>query len=146
MTTLYLDSSALAKAYIDEVGTERVIRLVAASEKRVISRLASVEITAACARREKAGLMSAEQLQQVLLALEEECKSTYEVVELGGAVMSRAAWVARTRALRAADAIQLACALVAAGDSQSDFVFVCADCELLEAARLERLTVLDPTV
>lgn len=142
----FLDSSALVKRYIDEQGTPVVIRLMTESDSIVVSRLAWVEVTSACARRVRARLMTDDQFEQVALVLEREIREVFEVIELGGAVMNRAVQLARSRALRAADAIQLACAQVACGEraENSSICFVSADQELNEAARSEGMIVLDP--
>jgi len=68
------------------------------------------------------------------------------VIELGGATITRSIDLIRVHALRAADGIQLACALIAASESATnrEFLFVSADVELNAAAEKEGLTVLDP--
>ncbi len=146
MAAAFLDSSALAKRYIDEEGTSAVVAVIERAEPPVVSRLAFVEVTSACARRVRAGHMNESQFDQVTLALERDFREVYAVIELGGAVMSRAAQLARGRYLRAADAIQLACAMIAAGQRPAGtlFEFVSADDELNAAAANEGLTVVNP--
>ena len=46
--------------------------------------------------------------------------------------------------LRASDAIQLAACLTLSGEARESLTFVCADRNLLTAARLEGLAVLNP--
>ena len=55
MSACYLDTSALAKWYIDEPGTESFERFVREIEVAVISRLTMVELRCLLARRRRAG-------------------------------------------------------------------------------------------
>ena len=144
MPTCFLDSSALAKRYLDEPGTARVIELFDSGAQIIVSRLAQVEIASAVVRRARAGGLSAELQELVLRALDEDLRSSLRVVELSGAVVSRAVDVVRRHGLRAADAIQLACALVSRDDPTSAR-FVCSDVELCHAAAREGFSVVDPS-
>jgi hypothetical protein len=146
MAHCFLDSSALVKRYIDEAGTRRVLEIIESSDRLIVSSLARVEITAALVRRARRGGLSEDHLHDILAALETELREVFEVMELSAAIMTRATDLVRTHALRAADAIQLASALVAMGgpSKASDFTFVSADAELNAAARQEGLNVADP--
>jgi len=88
-----------------------------------------------------------EQWDAVVSALATDFHESLEVVELGGGVMSRAADLARVHALKAGDAIQLACALTARSGASPETVLtvVSADRELNSAAQREGLETLDPT-
>jgi hypothetical protein len=138
MRACFLDSSALAKRYLEEPGTPRVLDLLEMA-RIVVSRLALVEIASAAARRARAGGLAPDVRDGVLSALEDDLR-TFHVVELSPAVLTRAVGVCRAHTLRASDAIQLACALVAGGD----LLFVSSDRELNSAAEVEGFEVLDP--
>ena len=146
MARIFLDSSALVKRFILEEGTPRVLELLQAAEPVVVSRLAMVEVACTIVRRTKAGDIATEHLDSVLQTLDSDFRTRFDVIELGGATMMRALDVARTHGLRAADAIQLACALVAKGGQPGspELVFVSSDTELNAAAEAENLSVLDP--
>lgn len=78
--------------------------------------------------------------------MENEFRTRFDVIELGSAVIGRSVDLLRVHTLRAADAIQLACALMAVGTSRTDveFFFLSSDVELNAAAETEGLTVVDP--
>ncbi len=70
----------------------------------------------------------------------------FQVLELTRAPIARAAELARRHFLRAADAIQLAAALIsAAGHESGSLTVVSSDRELNAASEGEGLSVLDPT-
>ena len=114
----------------------------------VISRLTTVETTSALVRRSRAGDFSGEELTTALRLFEDDVTRHFRVVELGGAAMLRANLLIHRHALRASDAIQLACALMARGapPAGGDFTLVSSDRELNDAARAEKMDVLDPTL
>lgn len=72
----------------------------------------------------------------------------FEVLEFDDRIISRAIELAKTRALRAADAIQLACALLSREElaAATDFYLVSADDELNSAASTEGLQVENPNL
>jgi predicted nucleic acid-binding protein len=61
--------------------------------------------------------MTVAQLDPVLRELDREMSQTFEVIELERAVMDCATQLAQAHALRAADAVQLACAIHARRDA-----------------------------
>ena len=63
-------------------------------------------------------------------------------IQATSVVQGRALRVLRVHPLRAADALQLAAALVAVNDAPQHFPLVCADARLAEAARKEGFLVL----
>jgi predicted nucleic acid-binding protein len=109
----FLDSSALLKRYRDEVGTSMSLNFFAKFAALFVARLAHVEVTSAIVRRGREPGNTPELIATALAALDREMREIYEVVEIEGGVIPRAIDLARTRHLRAADAIQLACALLA---------------------------------
>jgi predicted nucleic acid-binding protein len=146
MQLCFLDASALAKCYLLEAGTARVVELMGRADRIVISRWSLVEVASAAARRARAGDVAPVLLERLLQSLDEESRSAFAVVEVGGAAIARAMDAVRKHALRAADAIQLACALISRGDmgSRVSFVFVSSDRELNDAAAAEGLSIVDP--
>lgn len=146
MARFFLETSALAKRYILEEGTPRVSQLVESGDSLLVSRLALVEVASAAVRRTRAGDIAEDALTGLLQTLDDDFRRRFEVVELGGGTMSRSVDLIRVHALRAADGIQLACALIAAGSpgASSELMFVSSDRELNAAAETEGMTVLDP--
>lgn len=146
MPGYFLDSSALVKRYVEEPGTGRVLELLSPARRLIVSRLATVEVSSAIVRRARRIGLRDEEVEPVLDALESEVRERFEVVELGTPVLTRAIDLVRVHALRAADAIQLACALIARGEptTGADFALVSSDAELNAAAQQESLAVIDP--
>jgi hypothetical protein len=90
MPTFFLDSSALVKRYVDEIGTDRVLALVTQPGRLVVSRLAFVEVTAAVSRRRRAGGISSEQCEEILAVLDQDFEDRFEAVDLTSAVITEA--------------------------------------------------------
>ena len=143
----FLDSSALLKLYREETGSRWMFDLSRTSDRLVVARLAHVEVTSAIIRRRREPGNRPEQAAEALAALDREMTEIFEVIELEGPVISRAIDLAKARALRAADAIQLACALLShPGLPGSEYCLVSADAELNAAALSEGLHVENPNL
>ncbi len=143
----YLDTSAMAKLYVAESGSPYMLSLLESVPTGgvVISRLSVVEVASALVRRSRHGEIGEQALHTALRLLDEDT-AVFQIIELGGATMSRAISLVREHGLRAADAIQLACALLARGErgKEDGLTLVSADQELNGAAEQEGLTVLNP--
>jgi len=147
MASFFFDSSALLKRYILEPGTNEVIQLLQEDHQIGVSRFAHVEVTATIVRRAKGGDIEKDDASEVLDAFEDEFRARFNVTEVNGPTLTRAVDLVRTYALKAADAIQLACLLAAAsGVRRDEFTFVCSDTALNAAAKSEGIRVLDPTI
>lgn len=148
MAQYFLDSSALLKRYRRESGSAWVLDLSVVSDRLVVSRLAQVEITAAIVRRGKQSSQSRSTIMSALATLETDMAKVYQVVEFSDALIARAIQLAKAHALRAADAIQLACALESRPEpaTAAEFYLVSADDELNAAALAEGLQVENPNL
>ncbi len=138
----YIDSSALVKRYIDETGSDQVRILVAADNRIVVSWLAMPEVLSAVVRRGK-GTQSEEEMKR----FREQLHSDFErflVVDVSDSAVLETERLILRHGLRGADSIHLSTALWAARTLAAPVLFVASDRELLEAARGERMTVLDP--
>lgn len=100
-----------------------------------------VEIASALARREREGSLSADEVSGALGTLRRLAESWHEIVP-SDAVRRMAERLLRNHPLRAADSLQLAAALIAAGDDPGSLELVCLDDRLGAAARREGFTVL----
>lgn len=98
--------------------------------------LSSVEISSALERRSREGMLGAADRQVALDTLAELAGVWTEITAVGP-VRERACRLLAVHSLRAADALQLAAALVAAGDRPAGHEFVCADARLAAAAGRE---------
>lgn len=80
-----------------------------------------------------------------LATLDRDVRESYEVVDLGASTLARAVDLVRIHALRGADSIQLACALLSrGGDASENLIFVGSDRELNKAASAEGFPIIDP--
>ena len=125
----YFDTSALAKLYLAEDGSDQAMALFDAAEVAIVNALAFVEVRAALAAAVRAGRLEAEALAAAKADLH-ILAETFVVVDPGG-VLDAAADAAERFGLRAYDAVHLATALAVAAD---DLVFVCWDADLAAAA------------
>ena len=135
MTLRYWDASALVPLCVAEPSSATLRRL-ALTGSIITWCLSPVEIVSAIERRSRQGALSAPARDAALKNLAELAESWTEITALA-AVRQRAVRVLAIHALRAADALQLAAALLAAGDQPSRCEFVCVDARLREAAARE---------
>ena len=98
-------------------------------------------MAAALARREREGVRTADEIATALVAARALGKSWHEIVA-SDAVRRTAERLPRTHPLPAADALQLAAALIAADHDPTSLEIVCLDERLKVAARREGFTVL----
>lgn len=146
MSCYFLESTAFAKLFVQEPGTDALIRLMEAVEdnRKLIAACAPLEVYSAIRRRERAGDISAENATVALEILRLE--SARMVQEpLNPAVLEAARQLLDRSTLRWPDALQLGAALVARDMFQgTEIVFVSASLKLLEAAKAEGFHALDP--
>lgn len=142
MPILYFDASALVKLLLDEPGSDLAAELWDTADAVVASRLAHAEVCAALAAAERHGDLT-RAAATAALARWDELWSAVRAVELTRAVERGAGRLARTHALRGADAVHLASALaVAAGN----VVLVGWDRRLAAAAEAAGLRVAPATL
>ena len=144
----YLETSALVKLYVREIGTERLHRLVSAPDPHqfAILAIARVELRSAVRRRERAGDIDGETTTELLDTFELHLETLYVRQAVTDAVLDLACTVIDRYPLRGYDALQLAGCLILSSSAPSAPVFVCADQQLLRAADTEGLVWLDPTI
>jgi uncharacterized protein len=141
----FWDSSALIPLVVDEPASSTARALLGSGGVPAVWWASAVECVSVLERRRRAGQLKAEQRNQAELLLG-QLAGTWAEVQPSQAVRERAIRLLRSSDLRAADALQLAAALVWAEDQPSDRVFVCLDERLREAALVSGFTVLpDPT-
>ncbi len=146
MIFYYLDAGAWVKRYYQETGTYWVQQLFADGETLTCASLGVVEVTATLARKAKAREINRKQLTQKVRELDEDW-SRFVQIHLSFEAVTQAREVAQQQALRGADAIHLASALVLRSrfvEAEDQLVFVVADRQLKEAARSAGLHVADP--
>jgi predicted nucleic acid-binding protein len=144
----YLDSSALVKLYIREVGTERMLALAGrkAGHQLTVLSLAQVEVRSAFRKRQRAGEMSGRLADELLGAFQRHLESRFVRQALTDAILDLACELLDRHKLTSFDALQLAgyfAVKVAAGREVP--ALVSADRELLVAAQAEGIPVVDPS-
>ena len=145
MPVYFVDSSTLVKRYRHEAGSERVTQLLNSAERLVASRLTHVEVSAAIARRARTTGIPMVELTRVFATIDRDLRDSFDVVELDALVVEQALSLTRKHGLRAADALQLSCAILAMREMSQDFIVLASDQELNAAAMSEGMWVVDPT-
>lgn len=153
MRIVYLDSSALVKAYTFEAGTDRVKAVIKSATMAnptvlaVVCDIAQVEIVSAIARKQREGSIApglAKKLRAQVEAHFTTDPKPYLIVH-ASSVLADAAAHTTTYGLKSLDAIQLAAALAARYRAPfgAEFKFYCADAKLCAAARAENFDVIE---
>lgn len=150
MAVYYLDTSAIAKRYVPEIGSAWV-RNLCSVETVVLSSLVIVEFATMLARRVREGSISASERDAIQDMFDEDLVS-YLLVDIDRTVLDTASSLAQSAPanipLRALDAIHtgtmrgVANSMQARGSSEP--VFVSADTRLLAAAQWAGFTTDNP--
>lgn len=146
MSCYFLESTAFAKLFVQEPGTDALIRLMESVEdnRKLIAASAPLEVYAAIRRRARSGGISPEDATSALDILRIEAARMVQE-PLNPAVLEAARQLVDRTELRWPDALQLGAAIVAREMFQgTEIIFVSASPHLLEAARTEGFNVLDP--
>jgi predicted nucleic acid-binding protein len=109
----FVDSSALVKRYVQEDGTAWLRRLTRRSTGRRIylSRINTVEVAAAVARRRKGRKLTAAKASSILYRFRQHLAGRYTLMEISPALLDDAMRLANAHSLRAYDAVQAAAVL-----------------------------------
>jgi hypothetical protein len=146
VTCYFLESTAFAKLFVQEPGTEALIRLMEAVEdnRKLIAASAPLEVYAAIRRRERAGDISSQDAAAAFEILRIEAARMVQE-PLNPAVLEASRQILDRTRLRWTDALQLGAALVAREMFRgTEIIFVSASPSLREAARSEGFQALDP--
>lgn len=148
MALYYLETSALVKLYVYEVGTDRLLALTAndAGHRFAILSLAQVEFRAAIRRRQRVGEIPALAADELIESFRNHAEGRFLIQSFSDSLLDVALALIDSYPLRGYDAVQLAGYVVLRSISGAEEpVFVCADKVLLAAARNEGCTILDPS-
>jgi uncharacterized protein len=136
----YLDTSALIKRFVREVGSGAVDSLVTREGPVATSRIAYAEVFSALARRKREGDLS----EQAYLVASRQVEAEWMalvLVDVTDNVLKSARRLVERYPLRDFDAIHVASALGLRKELGVELTFAAADRRQLEAARAEGLTV-----
>jgi predicted nucleic acid-binding protein len=145
MSTFFLDSSALTKRYLTEIGSAWVSDLAdpAAANILVVAEITRVEVAAALAARHRASAITQTERDLLVTLLLQHFDTEYRILAITPELTASAVALTQVYRLRGYDAVQLAVALAAAAVLPG-LVFVAADDDLLAAARGEGLAAENP--
>jgi len=141
----FFDTSALAKLFQTEEGSNFVEEIINAPENEIwILDLTRIELLSSVYRRYRQKDISEKELEIILNAFDEQLLE-FNQEFLGPAVLFEAEELMKNygkiQGLRALDALQLgACKIL----NTTDWRFVCSDKRLCDIARLCKITVLNP--
>jgi predicted nucleic acid-binding protein len=156
----YLDSSALAKAYLLETGTRQIQDLLRSARtatptvRALVSALSSLEITSAILRKQDSHEITRSEASRAVDRVQADFSITpppdatpYQVIFPGPGVLQHSQGLMTVYRLRTYDAIHLATAIAARASLpvESRFVFVGCDDDLCTAAAAEGIEVYDPS-
>jgi predicted nucleic acid-binding protein len=147
----FLDSSALVKRYVPELGSQWVetITNLNSGNLLIISRLAWVEVLSALARRQREGTLEMADANLITAKFRSDLNTQYQLVEIDQILVEMAGKLVNQYPLRAYDAVQLASALKVRSalptSFSPNFTFLTADANLFTIAQVTGLQVDDPT-
>jgi predicted nucleic acid-binding protein len=152
MYYFYFDASALAKRYIEEVGSDKIDFLFANVPLTRLQCLTigAVEVFWICIRKRNDGRISADQFAESTTYLKSEIidiQSNFRKVSVRDFFVWDAMPLIETHSLNSVDAMVLSSALKVATHLRSTrdtSVFVASDQRLLRAARAEGLQIFNP--
>jgi len=146
----YLDTSALVKLYVTEVGSPWILTLgnPPADITIATARVTKVEAAAALANKYRSGGLSRTHYSNALQDLIHDFVDQYLLIEIDQALVDLAVELTQRHKLRGYDALQLAAALtlnnVLIQTQFSPLTFIAADDDLLKAAQDEGLSTDNP--
>ena len=125
----FLDSSAFAKRFVDEVGSDKVEDSCAQASELGLSVICVPEIISALNRRRQERSLTAAQYTEAKQRLLDDVRDA-DIINLAVPVVGSAIGVLETSPVRAMDALHIACALEWGAQ-----LFVSSDKKQLSAAR-----------
>jgi len=146
----FLDSSALIKRYVVEIGSPWIKTLTDSQtgNSLLLVRITWVEVLSAFARRQREGGINAAEVAALIQKFRSEFNSRYRVIEVDEALVERAGELIVQYPLRAYDAVQLASALrvqsLLRSMPETQLIFVSADNRLLDIAQSAGLAIDNP--
>jgi len=132
----FWDSSAIVALIVDEAGHEDALAALAEDAAMLVWWATPVECLSALTRREREGSLGADALRTASARLRSLSQEWHEVLPTA-ALRGVAERMLRVHPLRAADALQLAAAVMAAERDPSSLEFLSLDERLVEAATKE---------
>lgn len=139
----FWDASAVVPLLTRESPTEAMRRAYSADNRMIVWGLTPTEVWSAIARKRREGVIRSPDVRAARRRLEAMSRAWVEIQDLR-AVREVAQRLLDTHVLRAADALQLGAAVVAAGGRPSSLPFLTLDEHLGEIAEREGLRAPEP--
>lgn len=136
----FWDASGVVPVLVTEPGSNRMLDVLDEDPEMLVWWGTPVECVSALVRREREGTLSAASLADAVRRLRALGERWQEILPTD-TIRSTAQRLLRVHPLRAADALQLAAAVVAAEHDPSSLPLVCLDQRLSEAASREGFSV-----
>ena len=140
---IYFDSSALVKRYLEEDGTDRVNEIIVSAPFISTSKLTYPEMLSAFARKFKREDISEREFRRAANKFETDW-DYFLIIEFQNELLSLINKTIKKHYLRGADSLHLASALWLKYAAKENVTFIASDIELLKAAKLERLQIINP--
>ena len=141
----YLDSSALAKRYVLEPGSEEVKRLISEAQVVGTAWISLVEVVAALTKAVRVGALTSEESDSAIRSFEEDWPDLVRI-QISEFLVGTAAGYARKHGLRGYDAVQLAAAAIWQDNLENPVTLLTFDRQLWAAARHEGMIVRPETL
>ena len=127
---IFCDTSALAKRYVQEPGSEELEKLFSSIATEIfISTLAFVEFASAMGRKLRNKEIATAKVSETIKELEEDWFEVFVKIPLEDMLAEKAAFIALEHSLKGADAVHLASAQVIGAE-----LFIASDNKLIRAA------------
>jgi hypothetical protein len=143
MTSYYLDASAWVKRHQNEAGSTWMNRVWTPQRHFACASLGLIEVLCTVARRHASQGLPESRTRAALQRIRTDFDS-FSRIELDAAVLRLAESLAVRHRLRGADCVHLASALHLRTVQREPVTLIASDAELLAAAAVEGLPVLDP--
>ena len=132
---VFFDSSALAKRYIDEKGSDKVEEICRKTDTLTVSIICLSEIISALNRLRREKILNKYQYKKIKSALIKDLE-TADLYNISSRVVQLSIYLLERYTLRAMDSFHIGCAIVAEVD-----LFVSSDQRQLAAAKKARLKI-----
>jgi predicted nucleic acid-binding protein len=137
----YWDASAIAPLLAHEPTRGYLLRLLDQDADMLVWWGTPVELASALARREREGLLTADEVTAALNTAHALAGSWHEIAP-SDSIRRTAERLLRAHPLRAGDSLQLAAAVIASDHDPPSLEFVCMDVRLARAAQREGFVVI----
>lgn len=139
--TVYVDSSALVKRYVDEEGSEELRGLLTGGHLAASATVTYVEIASALSKAARLGRLREDEARRAFAAFESDWQASIVQIQTTEHVLHQAAELVWRHGLRGCDALQLAAAVWFQKETSEPVLFATYDQALAAAARKERVRV-----